>query len=107
MPIPARAVDEAMSGSQIVLRVEKCVFDVSCFFVFFFVLLKHALVRFTTNYEKNSALANMMLGPINEFKTFCDINKETIKQRMRSELQCSNVSIVDATTVTKRKVNCI
>jgi len=41
-----------------------------------------------------SALTSLNLGPINEFKAFADIENGNIHANMRSELQCSNVSIV-------------
>jgi len=50
-----------------------------------------------------SALAELGLGPIHEFKAFLDIGKDVVKQEMRSELQCSNVMLVDATSVTQSK----
>jgi hypothetical protein len=50
-----------------------------------------------------SALADLGLGPIHEFKAFLDIGKGHLKQEMRAELQCSNVMLVDATNVTQTK----
>jgi hypothetical protein len=41
-----------------------------------------------------SALSALNLGPINEFKAFADVADGNINSHMRSELQCSNVSII-------------
>jgi hypothetical protein len=70
--IPTASAETALTGSQIVLRME-------------------------------SALADLGLGPIHEFKAFLDIGKGLVKQEMRAELQCSNVMLVDATNVTQTK----
>lgn len=70
--IPTASAETALTGSQIVLRME-------------------------------SALADLGLGPIHEFKAFLDIGKGLVKQEMRAELQCSNVMLVDATNITQTK----